>query len=115
MMHDTSSPDLTPEANIEMGGGSDPTTAAFAERKARAVTKAEALVQTSSERLRVALREYEAEVARHEERGDGFFPHSYLAARKEAVLASKQFEARTRALATARAEQAAPTLALGGA
>jgi hypothetical protein len=80
------------------------------QRKADAVVKAERLVRTASERLEDALKEYDIEVERHEERGDGFFSHAYLAARKEAVLARKHFESRTSALNTARAEQAAPTL-----
>lgn len=95
------------------GGG--PAEAAFMERKARNVEKAEAMLAAANARLEAALRDYDAEVARHEARGDGFFSTTYLARRKEAVLARKHFESRTSALNTARAELAASLLPLGGA
>lgn len=87
---------------------------AFARLKARNVEKAEASLAKASVRLEEALREYAGEVARHEARGDGFFSSTYLARRKEAVLAQKFFESRTSALNTARAEQAASILPLAG-
>ncbi|MCC2030642.1 hypothetical protein [Microbacterium allomyrinae] len=85
---------------------------AFRKRKADAVAKAEALVARGGERLETAMREYDAEVARHEERGDGFFSAAYVFARKEAVLARKSYDARVSRLSTARAELAAPVMPL---
>jgi hypothetical protein len=89
-------------------------TAAFVAKKRQAVVKAEAAVRKARARLDTALKDYADEVARQQERGDGFFPKTYLVARKEAVLARKFFEARTSALNTARAEASAPTLGLDG-
>lgn len=83
---------------------------AFEERKARTVEKAQAALTKAEDRLRVALDEYDREVARHEERGDGFFSTSYLVTRREAVLAQKFCEAKRSALVTARAEMEAARL-----
>lgn len=88
------------------------TEAAFAEHKAQGVTKAERALAAASERLTKALAEYQAEVDRHEERGDGFFSAQYLLTRKAAVLARKNFEAKSSQLATARAEAEATTISI---
>jgi uncharacterized protein involved in exopolysaccharide biosynthesis len=89
------------------------TSAAFAERKEAAVIKAKIALGAARERLDKALAEYQAEVTRHEEeRGDGFFSAQYVITRKAAVLARKNFESKTSALATARAEQDAATITL---
>lgn len=91
---------------------SDYGVAAFIERKQAAVLKAERALSAATDRLATALREYDDEVARHQERGDGFFSSSYLARRREAVLARKFHDAKVSALNTARAEAAAPQVAL---
>lgn len=83
----------------------------FEERLIGAVTRAEDALRKAEDRLESALREYDAEVARHEERGDGFFSTAYLTKRREAVLARKFFEAKTSALSTARARRDASRLA----
>ncbi len=88
----------------------DPTVAAFAQLKARAAEKAERAFARAEERLAQALKGYDREVAAHEKRGDGFFPESYIVARREAVLARKFHESKRAALATARAEMTAETL-----
>jgi hypothetical protein len=83
---------------------------AFEQRLENNVTKAEALLRAASDRLKDALREYENEVSRHEERGDGFFPTFYIKARKEAVMARKHYEAKASQLNTAKAKRDAATL-----
>lgn len=83
---------------------------AFAARKAAAVAKAEAALKSAQERLEKALREYDAQIAFHEARGDGFFSRDYISARKEAVLARKAAESRTSTLNTARSQAEATTL-----
>lgn len=82
----------------------------FAEKKQMAVRKARSALTMAEERLAKALEDYEGEVARHEERGDGYFSASYHAARREAVLARKHLDAKRSALATAEAEAEAPVL-----
>lgn len=86
----------------------------YAEKKATAAAKAEVSLAAAADRLSRALEAYDREVEVHEERGDGFFSSAYLTARREAVLARKHHETRSSALATARAEAEAPTLALDG-
>ncbi|MEV7827527.1 hypothetical protein [Microbacterium enclense] len=84
--------------------------AEFADRRAKAVEKAEAALRKAEERHDEAMKEYEAEVARHEERGDGYFPASYHVKRAEAVRSSKWLRVKRSALITAKAEASAPTL-----
>lgn len=84
---------------------------AFEERLQANVIRAEEALRKADQRLVDALREYDGEVARHEERGDGFFSTTYLAKRREAVLARKFFEAKTSALRTAIARRDAARLA----
>lgn len=87
--------------------------AEFATLKAEAVKAAEAALVKAEERHALAMEEYEREVERHEERGDGFFPAEYHVKRAEAVRAAKWLRTKRSALATARAEADAATL--GGA
>lgn len=86
------------------------TSADFEAQRVRAVEKAERAFAKAEERLAKALDEYDRAVAAHEERGDGFFPESYLDARREAVLARKFQEAKRSALSTARAQMSAARL-----
>ena len=86
------------------------TSAEFEAQRVRAVEKAERAFAKAEERLAKALAEYESAVAAHEARGDGFFPESYIDARREAVLARKFQESKRAALATARAHMSAPRL-----
>lgn len=88
------------------------TDAEFAEIKQRAVQNAERALARAKDRLEKALAEYQVEVERHEERGDGFFSSAYVVARKEAVRARKFFESKSSALTTARAEAEAPRISL---
>ena len=86
---------------------------AFEDRLAKAVTRAEEALRKAETRLETALREYDAEVARREERGDGFTSTTYLVKRREAVLARKFYEAKRSALSTAIARRDAPRLGGG--
>lgn len=85
----------------------------FAARRAAKVTAAEAALRKAEERHSEAMAEYEREVERHEERGDGFFSVEYHVKRAAAVRAAKWLRTKASALATAQAEAAAATL--GGA
>lgn len=85
----------------------------FAARKVAVVKTAEAALAKAEERHARAMEEYEREVKRHEERGDGFFPAEYHVKRAEAVRAAKWLRTKRSALSTAQAEAAADTL--GGA
>ncbi len=86
------------------------TSAEFEAQRVRAVDKAERAFAKAEERLARALEEYDRAVAAHEQRGDGFFPETYLAARREAVLARKFQVSKRAALATARAQMSAARL-----
>ncbi|MDR6142069.1 DNA (cytosine-5)-methyltransferase 1 [Microbacterium foliorum] len=99
-----------PAVTVERIVLGDTTADAFAQLKARAAEKAERAFARAEERLAQALEKYEREVAAHEKRGDGFFPESYIIARREAVLARKFHESKRSALATARAQMTAETL-----
>lgn len=86
------------------------TSAEFEAQRVRAVEKAERAFAKAEERLARALEEYDRAVAAHEQRGDGFFPESYIIARREAVLARKFQESKRAALSTARAQMSAARL-----
>lgn len=83
---------------------------AFAAKKLQAVSSAERSLEKAEARLADALGQYGNAVAEHEQRGDGFFPKSYLIARKEAVLAQKYRDTCKARLRTAQAEAEAATL-----
>lgn len=83
---------------------------AFAAKKKQAVASAQASLEKAEARLAEALGFYGNAVAQHEQRGDGFFPKSYLIARKEAVLAQKYRDRCMARLRTAEAEAEAATL-----
>lgn len=81
-----------------------------AEKLADTIARLEAAVTKARERVAEADREYLAQVAEHERRGDGFLSTYYHRARRETERAHVHLDRTREQLAGARHRAEAPTL-----